>query len=131
VSSSRTIDVAPGGRSLKIMLLGAAGFWLPDTLLHALGANRMFSWYDTRILAVVLPLTFLATFLAARRLQRGVTQQVKFAQVAFVRSLDRKRSVCAGRAMTRLARLSCVASTRFAATPLSEVPGYHDLPSPR
>jgi hypothetical protein len=75
VSSSRTIDTAPREQFLKIMVLGAAGFWLPDTVLHALGANRIFSWYDARILTVVLPLTFLATFLAARRLQRGITPQ--------------------------------------------------------
>jgi len=75
VSGSYSMDATAGGQSLKIMLFGAAGFWLPDTFLHALGANRMFSWYDPRILTIVLPLTFLATFLALRRLKKGVRPQ--------------------------------------------------------
>jgi len=63
----------PSRRIPKLMLLGAAGFWLPDTLLHAVPRNGIVNWHDVRILTTVMPLTFLGTFLATRWLQKGAT----------------------------------------------------------
>ena len=50
---------------LRLMLLGAAGFWLPDVILHAIRAYN-FESRDVRIITVVMPLTFLTTFAAAK-----------------------------------------------------------------
>jgi hypothetical protein len=51
-------------RLVKLMLLGAVGFWLPDVILHAL-RNYDFNGRDVRIVTIVSPLTFLfTTFLA-------------------------------------------------------------------
>ena len=52
-------------RLLKLMLLGAVGFWLPDTLLHALRGNN-FTGRDVGIVTVVSPLTLLMTFFLAK-----------------------------------------------------------------
>ena len=48
------------------MLLGAAGFWLPDTLLHALRRSN-FNGRDVWIVTAVAPLTLLFTFLLVQR----------------------------------------------------------------
>jgi hypothetical protein len=48
------------------MLLGAAGFWIPDVLLQAIHAHR-FDWLDVRIVTAVMPSTLLMTFLTAKR----------------------------------------------------------------
>jgi hypothetical protein len=47
---------------LRLMLAGAAGFWLPDTALHGLRGQE-FNGRDVRIVTVVAPLTLLITFL--------------------------------------------------------------------
>jgi hypothetical protein len=57
-------------RLIKLSLLGAVGFWLPDVLLHAVrGCN--FNARDVRIVTAVAPLTVLITFLLAKRLGKG------------------------------------------------------------
>lgn len=53
-------------RVLGLMLLGAAGFWSPDLVLHAVRGHN-FASRDVHIVTVVMPLTFLGTFVAARR----------------------------------------------------------------
>ena len=71
--SSRATTRASSVRVLKLMLLGAAGFWLPDTLLHAFAANRHFNLHDLGILILTaaMPLTFLGIFLITKRMQHG------------------------------------------------------------
>jgi hypothetical protein len=53
-------------RLLRLMLLGAAGFWLPDTLLHAVRRSA-FNGRDVAIVTAVAPLTLLATFFLTKR----------------------------------------------------------------
>ena len=60
------MDKAKWTRTLGLMLLGAASFWLPDVIIHAVRANKLNSW-DVRIITVVLPLTLLCTFMTAKR----------------------------------------------------------------
>jgi hypothetical protein len=52
-------------RLIKLMLLGAIGFWLPDTFLHGLRGYN-FDGRDVRIVTIVSPLTLLITFLLVR-----------------------------------------------------------------
>jgi hypothetical protein len=47
------------------MLLGAVGFWLPDTLLHAL-RGYAFNRRDVVIVTSVAPLTLMITFFLAK-----------------------------------------------------------------
>jgi hypothetical protein len=61
-------------RLLKLMLLGAAGFWLPDTLLHAL-RRYDFDGRDVWIVTAVTPLTLLITFLLVKRADKGSPQK--------------------------------------------------------
>jgi len=46
---------------IRLVLLGAAWFWLPDLLLHAFRRYEFNRW-DVRVLTVVMPLTFLVAF---------------------------------------------------------------------
>ena len=52
-------------RLLKLALLGAVGFWLPDVILHAL-RNYDFDGRSVRIVTIVSPLTFLFTAFLAK-----------------------------------------------------------------
>jgi hypothetical protein len=52
-------------RLIKLMLLGAVGFWLPDTFLHGLRGYN-FDGRDVRIVTIVSPLTLLITFFLVR-----------------------------------------------------------------
>jgi hypothetical protein len=47
-------------RFIKLMLLGAVGFWLPDVLLHALRGYN-FDGRDVRIVTIASPVAFLVT----------------------------------------------------------------------
>jgi hypothetical protein len=63
-------------RLLKLMLLGAAGFWLPDVVLHAV-RRFDFSGRDVWIVTAIAPLTLLITFLLVKRVEKGsATRQV-------------------------------------------------------
>jgi hypothetical protein len=53
-------------RVLKLMVLGAAGFWLPDTLWHAIRGFR-FNARDVRGITILMPLVFLATYVLIKR----------------------------------------------------------------
>jgi hypothetical protein len=57
-------------RTLGLMLVGATGFWLPDVFLQALHAHK-FNARDVQIITLVMPLTLLGTFVAAKRANRG------------------------------------------------------------
>ena len=59
------MDMTKWTRALRFMLLGATGFWLPDVFLRALRAQN-FNSRDVRIITMVMPLTLLGTFLAAK-----------------------------------------------------------------
>jgi len=56
-------------RVKKLMLLGAVGFWLPDTVWHATRATKFDRW-DVRGITLLMPLTLLGTYLLARRKHR-------------------------------------------------------------
>ena len=56
------------------MLAGAIGFWLPDTLLHALRGHE-FNGRDVGIVTGVSPATLLITFLLLKRAGRGAPQK--------------------------------------------------------
>jgi len=56
-------------RFLKLMLLGGIGFWLPDTMLHALRASG-FNRRDVGIVTLVSPLTLLVTFFLVNRTEK-------------------------------------------------------------
>lgn len=56
------------------MLIGAVGFWLPDTLLHAL-RGQAFNRQDVQIVTVVLPLTLLGTFFLVKWTNKGNPQK--------------------------------------------------------
>ena len=61
-------------RVVKLMLLGAVGFWLPDTVWHAVkGMN--FGGADVRAITLTMPLTLLGTYVLARRWQRKEPRQ--------------------------------------------------------
>jgi len=51
------------------MLLGGIGFWLPDTILHALRAYG-FNRRDVEIITIVSPLTLLVTFFLVNRAEK-------------------------------------------------------------
>jgi hypothetical protein len=57
-------------RAFRLMALGAIGFWLPDTLLHA-WRRYNFTGHDVWAVSVVCPLTFLATFFFCRSLDKN------------------------------------------------------------
>lgn len=61
-------------RVLKLMLTGAVGFWLPDTVLHALRGHE-FSGRDVGIVTAVAPLTLLITFLLVKWADRGAPRK--------------------------------------------------------
>ncbi len=65
------MDKAKWTRTLGLMLLGAASFWLPDVIIHAVRTNKLNSW-DVRIITLVLPLTLLCTFVTAKRARNAV-----------------------------------------------------------
>jgi hypothetical protein len=63
-------------RFFKLMALGAVGFWLPDTLLHAIRGYKFGRW-DVLLISIAMPLTFLGAYLLAakqyrRESRRGV-----------------------------------------------------------
>jgi hypothetical protein len=58
--SGRIVDV------LKFMMLGAASFWFPDALWHAIRGSE-FSGRDTIALTGLMPLTLLATYIFLKR----------------------------------------------------------------
>jgi hypothetical protein len=64
------MDKIRWARAFALMLLGAAGFWLPDVFLHAVRAHN-FNSRDVRIITVVTPLTLLGTFVAAKWANKG------------------------------------------------------------
>jgi hypothetical protein len=64
------MDKTKWTRTLKYVLLGATGFWLPDIFQHAVRAHK-FNSRDVQIITVVMPLTFLGTYLAAKWASRG------------------------------------------------------------
>jgi hypothetical protein len=70
-------------RVLKLMMLGAAGFWLPDTLLHALRGHE-FNGRDVVIVTVVTPLTLLITFFLVKRRAIGCEKYVSLPILAGV-----------------------------------------------
>lgn len=53
--------------AVKLALLGAVGFWLPDVAVHT-WAGRSFDSSHVRFITVMLPLTFLTSYLVVRRL---------------------------------------------------------------
>src|ERR1022692_3339737 len=57
-------------RTLGLMLIGATGFWLPDVLMHAVRVHN-FNSRDVRIITVMMPLTLLGTFVAAKWARKG------------------------------------------------------------
>ena len=61
-------------RLLKLMLLGAFGFWLPDTLVHALRGHN-FNGRDVTIVTVAAPLMLLITFFFANKTDKAAVQQ--------------------------------------------------------
>ena len=61
-------------RVVKLMILGAVGFWLPDTIWHAVkGMN--FNGADVRAITLTMPLTLLGTYVLARGWQRKEPRQ--------------------------------------------------------
>lgn len=52
--------------TLKLMLLSAVGFWLPDTLVHALRTYK-FSSSDVTVISVAMPLSLLLTLVLSKR----------------------------------------------------------------
>jgi hypothetical protein len=66
------------------MTLGAIGFWLPDTLLHA-WRRYDFTDRDVWAVSVVCPLTFLATFFLCRWLDKNnLTRRIGLSLIAGV-----------------------------------------------
>jgi hypothetical protein len=61
-------------RLIKLMVLGAVGFWLPDVLLHAWRGNN-FSGRDVLIATVLSPLMLLITFLFVKRKDKATPQK--------------------------------------------------------
>jgi hypothetical protein len=61
-------------RIIKLMLLGATGFWLPDTAWHAV-KGMDFNGADDRAITLIMPLSLLVTYVLARRLQRKEPRQ--------------------------------------------------------
>jgi hypothetical protein len=55
---------------LRLMLLGAVGFWLPDVLLHA-SRGYNFNSRDVWHVTAAAPLTLFVTFLLAKRTTKG------------------------------------------------------------
>jgi hypothetical protein len=53
-------------RFIKLMLLGAASFWFPDTLWHAVRGGK-FGGLDVAIISSLMPLTLLATYVLLRK----------------------------------------------------------------
>ena len=53
-------------RFLKLMAVGAVGFWLPDTLWHVIRRSN-FDFWDFIILSALLPLTLLGTYLLVKK----------------------------------------------------------------
>jgi len=52
--------------AIKLMILGAFGFWLPDALWHAVRGSR-FNGRDAIALTVLLPLTLLTVYILVKR----------------------------------------------------------------
>ncbi len=75
--SDRIEDMMPAMRSTSfswsqtfgLAPLGAIAFWWPDTLVHAI-RGQDFSGRDVLVVTVIMPLSFLITFLALKRLGR-------------------------------------------------------------
>jgi hypothetical protein len=61
-------------RVFRLMAIGAVGFWLPDTLLHAV-RNYKFGGVDVLVISIVMPLTFLGTYLLAAKHHRGESRR--------------------------------------------------------
>lgn len=61
-------------RLLKLMLLGAVSFWLPDTLLHALRRHG-FAGRDVMIVTAVSPVTLMITFLVVKWANKAAPQK--------------------------------------------------------
>jgi hypothetical protein len=56
-------------RAAKLAVLGASGFWLPDAVVHGLRGHK-FNDRDVFIVSAVMPLTFLLTYMFAKKLTR-------------------------------------------------------------
>jgi hypothetical protein len=61
-------------RLLKLALLGAVGFWLPDVILHALRGYN-FNGRDVGIVTTVSPLTLLIAFFVAKLADKANRQK--------------------------------------------------------
>jgi len=55
---------------VELIVFGALGFWLPDTLFHAFRRND-FNWHDVRIMSVLMPTTLLLTLLVIKWVRRA------------------------------------------------------------
>jgi len=56
--------------AIKLMILGAFSFWLPDALWHAIRGSR-FNGRDAIALTVLLPLTLLTVYILVKRQHPG------------------------------------------------------------
>jgi hypothetical protein len=61
-------------RLIKLMVLGAVGFWLPDVLLHAWRRNN-FNARDIGIVTTVAPLMLLIIFLLVKHNDKVIPQK--------------------------------------------------------
>jgi len=60
-------------RVLKLAVIGAAAFWLPDVVWQLARGDR-FDRFDVLGVTIVMPATFFATFLLLRRANRATSQ---------------------------------------------------------
>jgi hypothetical protein len=70
-------------RAFRLMALGAIGFWLPDTLLHA-WRRYNFNNRDVWAVSVICPLTLLATLFLCRWLDNTPRKRVGLSLIAGV-----------------------------------------------
>ncbi len=56
--------------ALELLPLGAIAFWWPDTLVHAIRRNA-FNSRDVLVVSAIMPLSFLLTFIARKRLVKS------------------------------------------------------------
>ncbi len=64
------------GAIINTALLGAAGFWLPDSLWHIVRGDR-FTVYDLIGLTILLPIAFFATYRILKRHAEKVPAKFK------------------------------------------------------
>lgn len=65
-TANRMRTGVPSWRMLKLMALGAVGFWLPDAVWHAMRGYR-FGRLDILFLTLVMPITLLGTYRFLRK----------------------------------------------------------------